>query len=221
MKKITIILADDHKLIRAGIRSLLEQMVDVEILGEADDGNQALALIEKLQPDLAIFDISMPGLNGLEALNKLSKSQSETKVILLSMHSNKENVLRALKYGAYGYVLKEDAWEELELAIRKVINGESYLSSKITHHVIEYFQKEKPGLSANQIDLEFEQLSDRHREILQLIGEGLSSKDIAAKLNLSTNTVENHRKELMRRLGIHDIAGLVRYSIKIGLVSPE
>ena len=221
MEKITIILADDHKLIRTGIRSLLEQLEDIEIVGEASDGNEALALIEKLNPDLAIMDITMPGLNGLEALNKITKTEASTKVILLSMHSNKENVLRALKYGASGYVLKEDAWEELETAVRKVMKGESYLCSKVTQHVTEFFKNERPSTSKDQSDIEFEQLSERHREILQLIGEGLSTKEIAAKLFLSIHTVENHRKEIMRRLDIHDVAGLVRYSIKIGLVSPD
>jgi len=221
MEQIRIILADDHKLIRTGIKSLIEQMKNVQVAGEADNGSEALALIEKYEPDIAIMDISMPGLNGLEALNKISRLQLKTKVILLSMHSNKENVLRALKYGAAGYVLKEDAWEELETAIHKVIKGENYLCSKVTRHVAEYFMNEKPGVTASEIDLEFGQLSDRHREILQLIGEGFSTKEIAQKLNLSSYTVENHRKELMRRLDIHDVAGLVRYAIKIGLVSAE
>jgi Response regulator containing a CheY-like receiver domain and an HTH DNA-binding domain len=221
MSNIKIILADDHKLVRAGIKTLLEQIKNIEIIGEANDGFEAIKLIEEFTPDLALLDISMPGLNGLEVLNKLSKSESPTKIILLSMYSNKEYVLRALKYGAAGYLLKDAAWEELEIAITKVMMGESYLSSKVTRHVTEYFKNEKPGITKDQIDEEFEQLSERHREILQLIGEGFSTKEMATKLNLSVNTIESHRKELMRRLDIHDIAGLVRYSIKIGLVSPE
>lgn len=219
MEKITIVIADDHELIMAGIRSLIENIPELEIIGEAKDGYEALELIERKNPDVAILDISMPGLNGLEALSKISKSSNDTKVIILSMYSNKEYVIRALKNGAAGYILKDAAWDELELAIKKVLKGEVYLYSKIAHHVIDFLKQDKPGSKFNQFDSNYEQLSPRHHEVLKLIGEGLSTKEIAVKLNLSVNTVESHRKELMKRLNIHDLAGLVRYSIKIGLVS--
>ena len=221
MEEIRVVLADDHELFRAGIRSLLENIKEVKIIGEAADGYAVIELVEKYNPELAILDISMPGLNGLEALSRISKSSPNTKVILLSMYSNKEYVLQALKSGASGYILKDVAWDELELAIKKVMRGELYLYSKVAHHVIEFLKKDKPGVKTNLTDTDYDQLSPRHYEVLKLIGEGLSTKEIAMKLNLSINTVESHRKELMKRLDIHDIAGLVRHSIKIGLVSLE
>lgn len=221
MEEIRVVLADDHELFRAGIRSLLENIKEVKIIGEAADGYAVIELVEKHNPELAILDISMPGLNGLEALVRISKSSPNTKVILLSMYSNKEYVLQALKSGASGYILKDVAWDELELAIKKVMRGELYLYSKVAHHVIEFIKKDRPGVKTNLADTDYEQLSPRHYEVLKLIGEGHSTKEIAIKLNLSVNTVESHRKELMKRLDIHDIAGLVRHSIKIGLVSLE
>ncbi len=224
MSKITVILADDHSLVRAGIRSLLQTIPDIEVIGEASDGHEAIDLVKESQPDIAFLDIAMKSLNGLEAASRIKQNYTSTKVIMLSMHSNEEYVLRALKAGVNGYLLKDSVPNELEVALRAVLQGETYLSPGISKLVVNDYLKRLSGeiqesdkSEAHQIH----QLTSRQREILQLIAEGATTKAIAQKLNLSAKTVESHRTELMNRLGIHDIAGLVRYSIRIGLVSPE
>ena len=216
MKTVRVLLADDHALVRAGIRSLLEKMSGIEVVAEAGDGREALELIKKQLPNVALMDIAIPELNGLEALARATKEFSAVKVIIFSMHANEEYVLQALRAGARGYLLKDAAVAELELALRAVTRGEIYLSPRISKRVIEgYLERlgnERPFR---------EELTPRQREIVQLIAEGKSTKEIAFLLKVSVKTVEAHRAQLMERLGIHDVAGLVRYAMRVGLVPPE
>jgi DNA-binding NarL/FixJ family response regulator len=224
MNKTTVILADDHSLVRAGIRSLLQTLPDVEVVGEASDGHEAIEQVKELQPDVVFLDIAMKNLNGLEAASRITHNHPGTKVIMLSMHASEEYVLRALKAGVHGYLLKDSVPNELEVALRAVLQGETYLSPGISKLVVSDYLKRVSGEVTNQADPEtslLQQLTSRQREILQLIAEGATTKTIAQKLNLSAKTVETHRTELMNRLDIHDIAGLVRYAIRIGLVSSE
>jgi DNA-binding NarL/FixJ family response regulator len=209
------LLADDHALMRAGLRSLLEAMPGVEVVGEAADGHEALRLIGELKPDVAFFDISMPGLNGLEAAARAAREHPQTRIIILSMHVDDEYVHRALMSGAAGYLLKNSDPSELEMALRAVGRGESWLAPEVSSRVIAYARSDKSG-GSGPIEL----LTPRQREVLQLIAEGLSNKEIAHRLNLSVKTIETHRSELMERLDIHGTAGLVRYAIRVGIAHP-
>lgn len=216
MNLIRVLLADDHNLVSAGIRSLLEGLEDIRVVAEARDGREALGLIKTHRPDVVLMDIAMKGLNGLEATAQVKKEFPETHVVILSMHSSEEHVLQALRAGASGYLLKDSATLELELAVKMVMRGETYLSPPVSKHVIEGYIRRVSG-EQHPIDL----LTPRQREILQLIAEGCSTKEIAARLQVSVKTVETHRAQLMERLKIHDIPGLVRYAIRIGLITPE
>jgi DNA-binding NarL/FixJ family response regulator len=216
MNAIRVVLADDHALVRAGIRSLLEKLPAIEVVGEASNGRQALELIRTSAPNLILLDISMAELGGLEALPRIVKDFPAVKVLILSAHANEEYVLRALRRGAVGYMLKDAAAEELELAIKAVAQGKTYLSPSISRTVVEsYIQRAAGGKGP------IEELTARQREILQMIAEGKNTKEIAATLEISVKTVEAHRLQLMARLNIHDVAGLVRYAIRSGLVSPD
>jgi DNA-binding NarL/FixJ family response regulator len=216
VKTTRVLLADDHVLVRAGIRSLLEKITGIEVVAEAGDGREALELIKKQLPNVALMDIAIPELNGLEALARATKEFSAVKMIILSMHANEEYVLRALRAGACGYLLKDAAVTELELALRAVTRGEIYLSPRISKRVIGSYL-ERLG---NERPLR-EELTPRQREIVQLIAEGKSIKEIAFLLKVSVKTVEAHRAQLMARLDIHEVAGLVRYAMRVGLVPPE
>ena len=216
MKTTRVLLTDDHALVRAGIRSLLEKMSGIEVVAEAGDGYEALELTKKHFPNVVLMDIAIPGLNGLEALARATKEFPAVKVIILSMHANEEYVLRALRAGACGYLLKDAAVTELELALRAVTRGETYLSPRISKRVIGSYL-ERLG---NERPLR-EELTPRQREIVQLIAEGKSTKEIAFLLKVSVKTVEAHRAQLMARLDIRDVAGLVRYAMRVGLVPPE
>lgn len=223
MKPIRIILADDHSLVRAGIKSLIQNFSMIEVIGEAENGREAIKLIEEMVPDLVLLDIAMPELNGLEVVSRIAKELPEVKIIILSMHANEEYVVQALRAGANGYLLKDSAPTELEFAINAVIRGESYLSPSISKHVVDTYLRRITDVSKDgeaEPDI-YKQLTSRQREILQLIAEGNSTKDIANKLNVSIKTVETHRMQLMDRLGIHDIAGLVRYAIRMGIISAK
>jgi DNA-binding NarL/FixJ family response regulator len=213
---IRIVLADDHALVRAGVRSLLASIPGVEVVAEARDGHEAIALVEKWRPRLVLMDIAMPGLNGLEATARLSKSHPETAVIILSMHAAEEYALQALRAGAAGYLLKDADLSELELAIGAVARGQTYLSPAMSKHLVTDYRRRL----AEQPD-PLDRLTPRHREVLQLLAEGQTTKDIAARLKLSVKTVETHRAQLMDRLDIHDLAGLVRFAIRVGLVAPD
>jgi DNA-binding NarL/FixJ family response regulator len=213
---IRVVLADDHALVRAGIRALLEKLAGVEVVGEADNGRQALELIKKSAPNLILLDISMTELGGLEALPRIVRDFPAVKVLILSGHANEEYVLRALRCGAAGYMLKEAAAEELELAIKAVAQGKTYLSPSVSRTVVESYLQRAAGEEGP-----IEQLTARQREVLQLIAEGKNTKEIAGILDISVKTVEAHRLQLMARLDIHDVPGLVRYAIRSGLVSSE
>ena len=213
MNPIRVLLADDHTLVRAGLRKLLESIPGISVVGEAGDGLALLALAEEMKPSLVLMDIAMPGLNGLEATARLVKGMPGIRVMILSMHQNDEYVRRALQHGAVAYLLKESAPMELELAIAAVLRGETYLSPAASKGVLDDYvhrlrEDEQPG----------EHLSPRQREVLQLIAEGLSTKDIARRLDLSVKTVETHRTTLMRQLNVHEVTGLVRHAMKLGLV---
>ena len=216
MKRLRVLLADDHTLVRAGLRKLLEAVPDIEVVGEADDGLALLTLAEQLQPNLVLMDIAMPGLNGLEATARLIKAQPEIKVLILSMHQSEEYVRQALRHGASAYLLKDSAPVELELALKAVLRGETYLSPAVSRGVVsDYVQRLREDAPHGN------QLTPRQREVLQLIAEGHSTKEIARRLDLSVKTVDTHRTQLMKQLDIHEVAGLVRYAMRTGLISPD
>ncbi len=213
MESISILLADDHTLIRAGIRALVEKLPAVKVVGEAKDGREALRLVKEQQPDLILMDVAMPGLNGLEATRRVSKEFPDVKVIILSMYANEEYVREAINAGAAGYLVKRSAAAELEHAITAVARGEKYFSPLVSTQI----SKDGGQLSADRAWIE--RLTPRQREILQLIAERHTTKDIAVILGISIKTVETHRSQLMERLEIHDVPGLVRFAIRAGLVS--
>jgi DNA-binding NarL/FixJ family response regulator len=213
MKKIRVLLADDHKLVRAGIRSLLERLPEMEVVAEASDGGEALQLVEKYDPQIVLMDLAMPELNGLEATRHLTTKFPKVRVIILSIYSDEEHVYQSLRAGAAGYLMKGAATEELEFAIRSVARGETYLSPPVSKPVImEYIRRTNVGLSPR------EGLSPRQTQILKLIAEGQTTKQVALNLAISVKTVESHRSALMKRIGVRDVAGLVRYAVKVGLV---
>jgi DNA-binding NarL/FixJ family response regulator len=216
IKPIRVLLADNHTLVRAGLRALLQNIKGIEVVAEAGDGREALQLIEIHQPDMVLMDIAMPEMNGLEATARLVKEFPLVRVIILSMHANEEYVLQSLRIGAMGYVIKDAGLSELELAIRAVAQGETYLSPPVSKHVVADYVRRVSDESTS-----VEQLTSRQREILQLIAEGRTTKEIAELLYISVKTVETHRMQLMKRLNIHDVAGLVRYAIRTGLVLPD
>ena len=213
VSSIRVLLADDHKLVRAGIRSLLERLPGVEVVGEASNGREALELARLKSPSLVLMDIAMPVLGGIETLSRITKNFPRTRVIILSAYGTEDYVSRAFHAGAAGYMLKYAATFELEMAIRLVAQGKTYLSPAISRIII------KTYLERNEGELgPLERLTDRQREILHLIAEGKNTKEIASSLEISVKTVESHRLQLMARLDIHDVAGLVRYAIRNGLV---
>ena len=215
MPALRILLVDDHALVRAGMRSLLASFPDFEVVGETDDGAKAVDLAGKLQPNLILMDIAMHGLNGLDATARIRNQFPDVRVVILSMHSNEEYVFQALRAGASGYLLKDSATSELEFAIRSVSRGETYLSPPISKAVVDgYVQR---MMTEQPLDL----LTPRQREILQLVAEGRSTKEIAHRLTLSVKTIEAHRSQIMERLGIRDIPGLVRFAVRAGLISAD
>jgi DNA-binding NarL/FixJ family response regulator len=210
------LIADDHRLVRAGLRMLIGTMDGIRVVAEAEDGNQALAMVQEHQPELALIDISMPVLNGLETTARIVRNHPRTRVLILTMHSGGEYLQRSLAAGASGYLLKNSDQRELEMALRAVGRGDVWLSPAISRSVILALQN-RDGAQPEP----FDKLTPRQREILQLIGEGHSTKDIAQQLKLSVKTVETHRAQLMDRLGVRGIPALVRYAIRIGIVRPE
>jgi two-component system response regulator NreC len=208
---VRIVLADDHVLVRQSLRSLLERE-GFQVVGEASDGQEALRLAESFQPDIAVIDISMPILNGLNAAREMSRSSPKTKTILLTQHDEGQYVSEALDAGVKGYVLKNQVASDLLLAIRQVSRGQVYLSPGVSRAVMEAYhsKSEKPK---NPLTL-------RERQVLQLIAEGKSTKDVASLLGISVKTAESHRTRLMHKLGIHETASLVRYAVRQGIVQP-
>jgi len=209
-----ILIADDHELVRAGFRNLIENFPDLEVVAEANDGQEALGLIAHHNPDIVLMDISMPGLGGLEATRRAVKDFPQVRIIILSMHAIDEYVIQALRAGASGYLIKDSSPAELILALKTVTAGETYLSPGVSRHMLAYIQD-----GAKQSLLE--ELTDRQRQILQLIGEGCTTIEIANRYHISPKTVGAHRKNIMERLNIHDISGLMRFAIQRGLVSTD
>lgn len=214
--RISVLLADDHGLVRAGIRALLDNIGNVDVVAETGDGRHVLRLVKEHEPRLVLLDIAMPSLNGLEAAARIHRDFPDTAVVMLSMHANEEYVLQALRAGASGYLVKDAATAELEIAIRSVINGKTYLSPSISKTLIdEYLGNSAKARSP------LERLTARQREILQLVAEGRTTRQIAELLSVSVKTVETHRAQLMDRLEIRDIPGLVRYAIRTGLIQSD
>jgi two-component system, NarL family, response regulator NreC len=209
-----IIITDDHRLIREGLRSLLESQ-GFQVVGEAEDGRSAVKLAKKLDPDAVIIDISMPGLNGIEATRQIHQEAPQVKVIVLSMRSDRRAVLAAFAAGASGYLLKEAAFEEMVVAIKVALKGQTYLSPAIAHVVvrnsIEYWSASAEPMGRG--------ISSREREILQLVAEGRSSKEMAESLYVSVKTIETHRKQIMNKLNLHTIAELTKYAVREGVTS--
>ncbi|HZS06363.1 MAG TPA: response regulator transcription factor [Blastocatellia bacterium] len=211
-----ILLADDHTLVRAGIRALLQNFDGVEVIAESDDGRAAMHLIKEYLPDVALVDIGMPGLNGIEITARVAKECPQVRVLILSMHASEEYVLQALRAGAAGYLVKGADTSELELALRAITRGEAWLSPAVSKHLVTDYVN-RVGAETSALEL----LTPRQREILQLFAEGHSTKEIAHLLKISIKTVETHRANLMERLDIHDLAGLTRYAIRAGIVTSE
>jgi DNA-binding NarL/FixJ family response regulator len=212
-----VVLADDHPVVRAGIRSELEKVAGTVVTGEASDGREVIELVRAEKPDVVFMDISMRGLNGLEATARIVKEFPQVRVIILSMHQNEEYFWHALKAGASGYLLKKAATTELAAALEQVIAGEIYLTREMSARLL----KKLPLQHLTHQKTPLESLSERQREILQLIAEGQTTKAIALILNLSPKTVEYHRAKLMERLGIFDVPGLVRFALQSGLIAEE
>jgi two-component system response regulator NreC len=215
MKKVRLLVADDHKIFRQGIKKLLEEEADLQVVGEAADGREAVKKATELKPDLVLMDIAMANLNGLEATRQIKKVLPETKIIMVTMHKNEEYILQSFQAGASGFILKEGAVEELVHAIRSIHQDKSFLSPTISKTLIDaYLRKMETGKTETPFDL----LTDREREVLQLIAEGYTNREVAKALFISVKTVEAHRAHIMQKLNIHDVAKLVKYAIQKGLV---
>ena len=211
---INVIVADDHHLVRQGIRALLEKADDIRVIGEAADGLEAVELVERLTPDVLVMDLAMPRLNGTQATARVSALGVKTRVVILSMHSDRILVRQALRNGAMGYLLKRSVTEELLLAIRAAKRDEIYLSPAVSQSVVTNFVARQPEAQ----ETGFDRLTSREREVLQLVAEGNTNRAIAGMLHVSVKTVEKHRANLMSKLGVRDVAGLTRLAIKHGLV---
>ncbi len=213
MNPITVFLADDHAVIRDGLCALLEAQDDIEVVGQAGDGRRAVELVEEFTPDVVVMDISMPELNGIDAAYRIRKQFPSTRIVILSMYSTMEHVFRALRAGASGYLLKESAGSEVVEAIYVVCAGHRYLSPKITDVMVDDYLRGRGGDAGRLLS----ELSSREREVLQLVAEGVSSRDIAERLNISSTTVDTYRSRVMHKLGIEDITALIKFAIRHGL----
>ena len=217
MGRTTIVLADDHHIVRKGLRTLLEAEGEFAVIGEEADGLKVVELIERLRPDVLLLDVQMPGLNGLEITRQIVQRALKTRVIILSMHANETYVREALRYGAQGYVLKDANPSEMVEAVRDVSAGRRYLSRALSEHAIEaYAQKAQAGASDP-----YESLTTREREVLHLAAESSSTSEIAARLGISPRTVESHRENLMRKLGLQNQTDLIRYALRRGILPME
>jgi RNA polymerase sigma factor (sigma-70 family) len=216
MKKIRILIADDHGVVRKGLRLQLEQHSDFEVIGEANNGREAIMLVDELSPDIVIMDIAMPNLNGIQAAAQIVKKNPQVGIIVLSMHSDETYLTRTLAAGAKGYLLKENAEVDLERAVRLVAQGKPYFSPAIASALLEDYmrQMQQRGLQDS-----YDLLTEREKEVLQLLAEGKTNKDVALLLNLSPNTVETHRTRLMQKLDLHSTAEIVLYAVRKQIIS--
>jgi len=212
---IRILLADDHAILRRGLRALLEREGDMEVVGEAADGRETLKAVEELTPDVVVLDITMPNLNGIEAARQIQAKAAGTAVLILSMHSDEGYVLRALRAGARGYLLKDAVEGELIGALRAVAAGKAYFSPEVSKLLVEDYVQ---GMQQRGLQDRYELLTTREREVLQLLAEGKTSKDIAKMLELSTYTVDTHKAHLMQKLSLHSMAELILYSVRKGII---
>ena len=215
MKQIRIVLADDHTVMRSGLRLLLEREPSFSVAGEASDGRAAVQMVEKLSPDVVVMDIAMPNLNGIEAAARIAESRPQTAVVMLSMHSDESYVLRALKAGARGYLLKDSAESDLISAVKNVNEGRTFFSPAISNLLVEEYIREIRGRG---VEDSYELLTPRERELLQLMAEGKTTKEIAAELGLSPYTVDTHRSNLMRKLNLNGLAELILYAVRKGVI---
>jgi len=215
MSQVRILLAEDHAVMRTGLRLVLERQPDFEVVGEASDGREAVALVEQHHPDVVVMDIGMPNLNGIEATRQICNAQPACAVVILSMHSDEAYVLRSLKAGARGYLLKESAESDLISAIRAVQAGKAFFSPVVSRMLVEDYVRQ---LQDKEIEDSYDLLTPREREILQLIAEGKSNKEVAAILNLSLYTVETHRGNLMEKLNLHTVPELILYAVRKGVI---
>lgn len=218
MNKIRVLLAEDHTIVRQGLRALLEQSDDIKVIAEAEDGREAVNKTEQLKPDIVLMDISMPILNGIEATRQIKKKFPDIKVLILTMHTTEEYISQILHAGASGYLVKKSAHHELLSAIKAIQKGSSYLSPLVSKKVIdEYLHKTKEDIKQDR----YEKLTTREREVLQLIAEGKANKEIAELLYLSVKTVETHKAHLMEKLNLHTTTDLIKYAIQKGIISTE
>lgn len=213
---IRVVLADDHAILRRGVRALLEREADLEVVGESSDGRDTVRLVEEVKPDVVVLDITMPNLNGIEAARQMQSKSPATAVLILSMHSDEGYVLRALRAGAKGYLLKDAVEGELIQAIRVISAGKSYFSPEVSRLLVEEYVQ---GLAQRGFEDRYELLTNREREVLQLLAEGKSSKDVAKMLELSVYTVETHKSNLMQKLSLHSMAELILYAVRRGIIS--
>ena len=220
MSPIKVLLAEDHTIVRKGIRSLLDGVADIEVVGEAEDGREAVEKVGQLLPDVVLMDNTMPILNGLEATRQIKKQFPQIMVLILTMHTDEEYIFQFLQAGASGYLVKKTAPKELVSAIKAVYRGDSFLSPSISKKVIEEYLRHGRETDTRQ-ENRYTQLTDREREVLQLIAEGFSNKEIAEQLHLSIKTVGNHRLNLMEKLDIHNVSDLTKYAIRKGIISLE
>jgi two-component system, NarL family, response regulator NreC len=216
MNPVRILLADDHTVIRAGLRLVLERQTDFRVVGEASDGREAVALAAQEKPDVVLMDVTMPNLNGIDAARQITTARPEISVIILSMHSDESYVLRALKAGARGYLLKESAEADLISAVRAVSSGKAFFSPAVSRMLVEDYVRQ---LQDREIEDSYELLTMREREVLQLIAEGKSNKEIASILNLSLYTVETHRGNMLEKLNLHTVPELILYAVRKGVIS--
>jgi DNA-binding NarL/FixJ family response regulator len=216
--KYRIVIAEDHTILREGLRSLLSSHPEFEIVGEAEDGREAIQCVEKFKPDLILTDLSMPRMNGMEAVQEIKRQNPQTKVLVLTVHKTEEYILSALKAGADGYLLKDSTHVELVMAVKKVLSGKPYISPEVSEKVIEGYLE---GRKRVRSKTSYETLTSREREILKLIAEGYKNKKIADDLCISVKTVEKHRANLMEKLNLHNAQTLTTFAIEKGLVSRE
>jgi len=216
--KSKIVLAEDHTILREGLKSLLSSSQDFEVIGEAGDGREAIRCVEKLKPDLILIDLSMPRMNGMEAIREIRRLSKEVRILVLTVHKSEEYILATFKAGADGYVLKEATHEELLMAIKSVLKGKSYISPEISEKVLEGYLEGRKRLKSQT---SWETLTSREREILKLIAEGYKNKEIAQELCISVKTVEKHRSNLMEKLNLHNVQALTAFAIEKGLVARE